>query len=556
MLSSCATQKPATNSMSYEEDRQFTALFMDAEKERMLGNYEKAAELYHECLKIDPSNAAAYYALGNVFTETDQVQEALPFALRAMELDPKNVWYARFAADIHLGLNNYGEAADIMERLVKQYPNKVEYLYDLAGIQLYRNKLEEALNIYDRIEERVGVTEDISVQKEKIYLELDRLQDAVQELENLITNYPGEQRYLGMLAEVYVANDKLEDAMKVYERMQENDPTDPILALNLAEYHRKKGNHDTSFDYLKKAFSSPTLNIDNKIQVMMSYYSLSENNDKMLKQAYTLLELLTKAHPEDAKAFAMQADFLLRDGKWEEARSSFYRTVELDSSRFPVWEQLINTSYRMGDHEAMEKDSRTALELFPNQGFLYLMNGIALNAQERHEEAVSILNEGEMFTRSNSYMHVQLLSVLGDAYNSLKEYDRSDEAFEKALDKEPTNPLLLNNYSYYLSLRKENLDRAEEMSKRSNLLEPRQASYQDTYAWILYQQEKYDEALEWIVKALENGGANSGLIVEHHGDILFRLGRKEEAMEQWQIAAELDDHTDALQDKIDGKQLP
>lgn len=541
---------------SYEDNRKITELFFDASKEKMLGNYEEAAALYHDCIKIDPNNSASYYELANLLTTSQQVAEALPFALRALELDPKNEWYALFTAEIRLGLNDFEAAVQIYEQLTEDHPQKIEYQYELATSYLYLNKFEEAIKAYDKIEETMGVSEDISVQKEKIYLQLGRLDEAVKELEKLIRNFPGEQRYLGMLAEVYTANDMLDKAFEVYGRMAKNRPDDPVLHLNLAEYHRKKGDYDASFKELKMAFASPSLNIDNKIQVMMSYYNLTEGNDKLLIQAYELLDLLTEAHPTDAKAFAMKADFLLRDGKTKESRDAFYETVKLDSSRFMVWSQLINTSYELRDWEAMQSDSRKALELFPNQGLLYLMNGIANNSLKEYEKAVRVLSEGEIFTRTDSYMNVQLLSVLADAYNSLKQYKESDKAFEKAIKKDPNNPLLLNNYGYFLSVRGEKLEQAEEMSKKANLLQPREPNYQDTYAWILYQQGKYESALEWILKSMEGGGGKSGVIVEHYGDILHKLGETAKAMEQWKLALELDDHTEDLSAKIEGTKLP
>ncbi|HAP69715.1 MAG TPA: hypothetical protein DCR04_08320, partial [Flavobacteriales bacterium] len=239
-----------------------------------------------------------------------------------------------------------------------------------------------------------------------------------------------------------------------------------------------------------------------------------------------------------------------------ESRDAFYETVKLDSGRFMVWSQLINNSYELRDWDAMQTDSKKALELFPNQGLLYLLNGIANNSLKNYQEAVSILSEGEMFTRTETYMNVQLLSVLADAHNNLKQYKESDEAFEKAIKKDPNSPLLLNNYSYFLSLRADNLERAEEMSRKANILQPREANYQDTYAWISYQQGKYETALEWILKAIAGGGASSGVIVEHYGDILYKMGETTKAMEQWKLALELGDHSDELPVKIKGKKLP
>lgn len=549
-------RKKKTKELSYEAQRKVTALFFDGNKQKMLGNFEEAAGYYHDCIKIDPNHAAAYYELGGLLSAKDHLADALPFALRALELDPENQWYALFTADIQMGLNDYRAASKIYAKLSEKAPENVDYLYELATTYLYLNELEKAIEAYNKIEVIIGVNEEISVQKEKIYLQLDKLDEAVAELENLIDNFPREQRYLGMLAEVYTANDMTDKAFEVYQRMKENNPDDPIVHLNLAEYYRKKGDFESSFSELKLAFASPALNIDNKIQVMMSYYSLTENSDKLISQAYELLDLLTTAHPKDAKAFAMKADFLMRDNRLKEARESFYETVRLDSSRFMVWSQLVNTSYELRDYPAMEKDSRMALELFPNQGILYLLNGIANNSLKNYKEAVDILNEGELFTRTDTYVNVQLLSVLADAYNNLDKHKESDEAFEKAITKDPNNPLILNNYSYFLSLRAENLDRAEEMSRKSNILQPRQASYQDTYAWILYQQSKYEKALEWILKALENGGDKSGVIVEHYGDILFKLGEEAKAIEQWELALQLGDHSDELAKKVETKKLP
>lgn len=549
-------RKKKSKAPGYEDERRITELFFDASKQKMLGNFEEAALLYHDCIKIDSRNAAAYYELGNLILATEQVEDALPFALRAMELDPSNEWYALFAANIHQNLDDFTSAAQIYEQLTKQFPSKIEYQYELGTAYLFLNKLEEAIAAYDRIEERIGVTEDMSVQKEKIYLQLDRLDDAVKEVENLIENFPGEQRYLGMLAEIYIANDMLDDAFSVYERMLKNDADDPILHLNLAEYYKKKGDNDRSYSELQLAFASSKLNIDNKIQVLMSYCTLTKRDDRLLTQAYELIDLMTEAHPKDAKAFAMKADFLLRDGKLEASRDAFYRTVALDSSRFPVWSQLVNVSYELRDFATMEKDSRTVLELFPNQGSMYLFNGIANNYLKQYEAAANVLEQGEVFTRSETYLHVQLLSTLGDVYNNMEAFSDSDKAFEKALSKDPNNAMILNNYGYFLSLRAENLDRAEELSKKSNLLQPREYNYQDTYAWILFQQKKYDEALEWITKALDNGGAKSGVIVEHHGDILYKLGNTSEAMTEWNNALELGDTSEELQGKIDGTKLP
>lgn len=545
----------AVKGLGVEQERKLAETFFEGSRQKMLGNLKEAAVLFHDCIKLDPEHAASHYELANILYKTERLDDALPFARKARQLDATNEWYMLFEADILMNLGDVPNAIILYQRLVKTHPDKPEYPYELANAYIYAGKLEEAIKIYDQIEQKMGISEEISIQKEKLYLELNKLDKAVAELEKLIGAFPTEQRYMGMLAEVYVANDREDKAFEVYQRMLRNDGADPILHLNLAEYYKRQGDFDRSFEELRLAFGHPDLNIDQKIQVLMSYYRLTESDKRLVPQAIELLDLTTEAHPKDPKGFAMKADFLYRERKLEESREAFYRTVKLDSGRFAVWSQLIQVSYELGDHDAMIRDSQTALELFPNQGIFYLYKGMAHNRKEQHREAVGILAEGELFVKGESFLHVQLLSLMGDSYNSLGEFAESDRAFEKALGREPTNPLILNNYSYYLSLRKDRLERAEEMSKRSNLLRHNEPSYQDTYAWIRYQQGEYADALIWIDKAIANGGGSSGTIVEHRGDILFQLGRKDEALAEWRKAKELGDHSDKLDAKISSGKL-
>lgn len=540
----------AVKALGPEQERKLAETFFEASKQKMLGNLKEAAVLFHDCVKLDPEHAASHYELANILYKRNELPDALPFARKARQLDPENEWYLLFEADILMNLDDVPNALILYQRLVKLHPGKPEYLYELANAHLYAGKLDEAIRIYDQIEAKMGVSEEISVQKEKLYLDMDKLDKAVAELEKLIAAFPREQRYMGMLAEVYIANDQPEKAYRIYERMMANDPSDPILHLNLAEYYKRKGDFDRSFSELKEAFASPELNIDQKIQVLMSYFLLTETDKRLLPQAFELLELTTAANPQDAKGHAMKADFLYREKRLAEARESFYRTVRLDSGRFAVWSQLIQVSYELNDFDAVLRDSETALELFPNQGVFYLFNGMAHNRKGGHAKAVEVLSEGELFVRADAFLHVQLLSLLGDSYHELGRYAESDKAFDRALSREPANALILNNYGYFLSLRKDRLQQAEEMSKRSNLLQPDRASYQDTYAWIRYQQGEYEDALKWIDKAMVNGGARSGTIVEHRGDILFRLGRKEEALAEWRKALELGDHSEELPVKV------
>jgi tetratricopeptide (TPR) repeat protein len=203
----------------------------------------------------------------------------------------------------------------------------------------------------------------------------------------------------------------------------------------------------------------------------------------------------------------------------------------------------------------MLEQAEKALEVFPDQSSVYLFYGVALSQNERHEEAVKILKSGSKLVVDDDNSLFSFYSSLGDSYNELKNYVESDKYFDKALEIDPKEPFLLNNYSYYLSVRGVDLEKAEKMSKLSNELQPGQASFQDTYAWILYRIGKYEEAKLWLEKALKSGGDTSGTILEHYGDVLYQLGNTDEALQYWIKAKDIGDVSDLIDQKIKDKKL-
>jgi len=543
-------QKKNKKELSENEKAKATAVFIEASKERLLGNPANAADLFKECLKIDPNNAAAMYELATIYFNSRKDQEAVELINGAIKIEPKNEWYRMLLADIYSQLGRNEDAAKVLETLVNDFPKKPEFLYEWATELLKAGKYEDAIKVYDRIENSIGVTEEISIQKHSIYLSVKQSDKAAGEIKKLIETFPSNTRYLGILADLYLSLNKKDEAFALYEKMEKMNPSDPLLHLSLANYYREKGDKEKSYQELKKAFQNPDLDIDTKINILLSYYVITEINKELTSQALELTTILVEAHPKEAKAHAMNADFLFREGKMKEAQEAFRATIKLDNSKFLVWSSLLQVDYNLGDYEGLLKESDEALELFPTQAIVYLFNGIANMQFKKYDEAIAILNSGVGYAKKDRQLSTQFYSSLGDAYNFVKKYKESDAAYEKALEIDSDNSTVLNNYAYYLSLRKENMDKAEEMSKKSNELEPNNASFQDTYGWIMYQQGKYKEAKEWIDKALKSSEKPSGVEFEHYGDALWQLGEKAAAKEYWNKAKAAGGGSDLLERKV------
>ena len=557
IFSACSPlQKSAVKKQLSENDKvDLTYLFYNANKEKILGNYDMAASLFGQCIRMDGSSDASMYELAQIYEKQSKFKDALFFIKAASSVKPDNVWYQISLAEILQANKLYGDAASVYEKLLKRYPDRVDYYYDLATALLYGNKIADAIKVYDKLESEIGVTQEVSVQKEKLYIKLGKIDKAVNEIQKLINSSPQESQYYGMLAELYQANGMSEKALEVYKKIQSFDPENPFVHLSLADYYRSNGNKEKSFEELKTAFSSKRLDLDTKINILSSYYLLIGKYPEMKDQALELNKLLIETHPAEARTYAVYGDFLYRDKKFEDARTQYRKASEMDKQNFLLWQQLLIVEADLSDFNSMLSESEEALTLFPTQPTIYLFNGIAKIQNKKYQEAIDMLNSGLKLVVDNNPLLGQFYSNLGDANYKLKNLKESDLAFDKSLEFEPKNTYVLNNYGYYLSLRNDSLEKAERMSLLSNQIDSNNSSFQDTYAWILYKQARFNEAKKWLEKAMINGGDKSAVILEHYGDVLYKLGDIETAINYWQKAQKAGKGSDFLEQKIIEKKL-
>lgn len=553
-ITDSTAEKPGTKELSEKSRVEFEHLFFDGAREKLLGNYDQAESRFIQALRVDPTSAATMYELGTVYTYQNNKNQALIYSKKAATADPKNIWYQLLYAECLKENKQASEVIAVYERLLQQYPDRIDFYYELANAFLYANKPNDALKTYNRIEEHIGVTEDASMQKIKIYKSLNNSDKAIEEAKKLIIAFPKEGKYYGILGELYQEKGMNEKALQAYNDLLKIDPENAYVHLSLADYYRNQKQNEKAFEEIKIAFKSKELDIDTKIKILLSYYSITETYTELKSDADELCKILVEVHPDEAKAFSMHGDFLYRDKKLEQARTEYRKAISLDKEKYALWNQLLIIESELSDYAAMEKESKEAIDLFPNQALPYFFNGAA-NVQLRNfKDAVIILNEGKNFA-FDKLLLAQFYANIGDAQNQLKDFAASDSSYMKALEIDPNNVYVLNNYAYYLSLRNADLEKAERMSKKTNDLEPNNNSYQDTYGWILYQMKKYDDAKIWIGKAVENGGRNNGTLLEHYGDVLYQLGDKENAFKYWQDAKKAGGASDLIDKKITDKKL-
>ena len=571
-ISSCKTTKKGTSALpkqsetsksksssggkqlSGKERVEFEYLFFNSNREKILGNYDLAEVSLLQALRIDPNSAATMYELANIYAFKNNKKQALFYSKKAALIDPDNVWYQLLYIDCLKENKQASEVVTVYQKLLKKFPERIDFYFELANAYLYANKTADAIKTYDKIEDLTGVTEDASMQKFKIYKATNNFESALEEIKKLIKTFPKEGKYYGIMGELYQEKGQSEKALAAYTDLLKVDPENAQVHLSLADYYRNQKQNEKAFEEIRIAFKNKDLNIDTKIKILISYYSITETYTELKADADELCKIIVEVHPDDAKAFSMYGDFLYRDKKFQEARTQFRKAIAIDNGKYELWYQLLLIESELNDFVSMQKESKDAIELFPNQSFPYFFNGAANIQLKNYKTAIKVLNEGKEFVYDDPIL-IQFYANIGDAQNQVKNYSASDSAYNKALEIDPNNVYVLNNYSYYLSLRNTDLERAEAMSKKSNEIEPNNSSYQDTYGWILFQMKKYDDAKVWIGKALDNGGKNNGILLEHYGDVLYKLGDTENALKYWRDAKKTGNTTEFIEKKISDKKL-
>ncbi len=530
-------------------------IYTDATKEKLIGNFQEAIQLYGLCIKNDPTNAGAYYEIASIYSSNSQYTDALKFAKIAADLDINNSWYQLLYARLLLQEKKTDEAIKIYERLIKNHPDNIDMIYELSVAYNEAGKKLKVIEIYNRLEELVGLNEELSIQKYKIYSELNKPEKAINELQKLIDKFPNEAKYYGMMADYYMQLNKPEEAIKIYDKILLIEPDNPLIRLSLSNYYRVKGDSAKSFENLKMAFTNPSLDIDTKVKILFNYYVITENQTFLKSEAFELAKILVDVHNENPKAHSLYADFLFRDNNFAEAKEEYLKVLALDSSKYIIWEQTLFCISELRDFKTMAEYSKRGLELFTEQPLLYLMNGMSNYQLNKYKEAVDILKQGVFYVVNNNLLKSQFYSYMGDSYYKLNKMDSSDIAYDNALNADPNNIDVLNNYSYYLSLRNEKLEKAEIMAQKVNKLKPGNSSYLDTYAWVLYKHGKYSEAKIKIDDAIKYGGTTNAIIIEHKGDIEYKLGNLEEAFKYWEKAKNIGKGSEFLDKKISDHKL-
>lgn len=550
--STTIAQKKQPQKLSEEQRISFEREYIDGAKDKILGNDKDALTHFRNCLQIDPNNAAVHYQIADISFQKGNIEAASKSIEIAVTNDPENLWYRKLQLEILDAQSDYISAAKSSYILGKKEKDE-KYIMAAAYYYQRAKDYKNAIRMLDEAEKVAGPTEEIIYNKEQLYLTIRKPKKAIAEIQKLIKGNPGNTRYEGMLADLYMNTGEQVKAVGIYKGILQKEPRNGFAGFALADYYYSIKQYDSCLAYLKIGISGDNIEIKQKLNVLIPYVSNTYLQELGVhKKEITLLFIET--HPEDMSGYAIYGDLYLADKNYEKAREQYDKALEIDPSAGNLWNQLLACDQALADYASMVKHCAMAIELYPYEVNYYYYGAFASYRIQDYSQTIKFALQGIDITIPGDDIRINMYSLAGDAAHYAKKYTLCDSIYTQAIDEYPEYALALNNYAYFLSLRNEKLDLAASYSKKSLELEPMNPSYLDTYAWIMYKQKNYTEAQKYILQTLEFT-PESAEVLEHAGDIYYKLGKTEEAVNFWMKAKNNGSTSEFIDKKIKDKKL-
>ncbi len=542
-------EKQNLSLLTEDQIQQFQYLFIEGIKQRTIGNVEEAIKIFSRCLEMDPSSSAALYEIANIHLVRGDYQSAMMMLEKAASLDSQNQYYLILLAKIYQQNKLYEKAANTFSELSALVPDNTDYpifraeMYNMAG------KQEEALACYSELEKKYGIIEPIVLGRHAILLKQGKKREAYQQIENLISNYPGESKYYGLLADMYLADSIMDKSLENYNKVLELKPDDGFIHFSLSNYYQVAGDFEKAYSHLKTGFENTNLELETKVQMYM-LHAQSEDHRLTDNQQLELINILIDKHLDDERPRVLLSEYYLGKKRNKEAREQLRLVIEINKGNYAYWERLLYIDNDLLDWKSLSDDSKVAIKYFPEQPVLYILDAVAKIQQGNYMDVFAVLDSAEANANNNPQILSQVYTYRAEAYYKQKNYEKAYSWFDKVVEIDPQNYLAMNNYAYYLSLRSIKLDEAERLSNLVVKNNPNNATYLDTYAWVLFKKKDYKLAKFYMESALSNGKEDNPVLVEHYGDILFFLNEKDKAIQEWERSLKMGNKSKVLPTKI------
>ena len=539
--------------------RLYDAYFLEAMLERQKGHHDAAFSLLTRCQQINPQASEAYYFLAQYYTEMNNADKALEYFLKASQLEPDNATYMETLAQAYIGKNQFGEAIKVVEQLYELDKSRQELLDMLYKLHIRQHEYDKAISVLDRMELIDGKSERLSLTKSSLYFQMGDQEASLREVKALSEQFPNDLNYRTIYANSLMlgSGDDMGErralARQILADVLTEEPNNYSAQAAMRAYYL--GERDTlrADSLTRSILLNPETTLEDKITLLRQEISYNESNGGDSTHVLSLFrEMLALPEPSADIAEFCAAYMNMKQMPRDSVSAMLQTVLRLAPDNASARLQLVQYAWESDNNDEVVSLCQSARLYNPDEMAFYYYQGMAFYRQDDYDHALEAFQNGiSVITESSNPAIVSdFYAVMGDLLHQKGRQREAFEAYDSCLQWKPDNIGCLNNYAYYLSELGQQLDKAERMSNLTIKAEPQNSTYLDTYAWILFMQKRYEEAMDYITKAVENDSLHSSVILEHAGDINAMNGQIDEAVRLWQEAMKSDPDNKILNRKI------
>jgi len=521
------------------------SFFIEGKTLELQFNFSGALENYKTALKYDKA-PGIYYAIANVYYSSERYQDAIIEINNALKYSPDEIKYLELKGNIYFRQENYEKAAEVYENIIAVDSNYIYGLYFLGRMYQELKMSSKAIVIYEKITDIAGFDYEVLKRMYEVYFNYKEFDKCLTVLQYVLRLDPYDAMTKQQLAGMYLKTGNIEKAREIYEELETLYPNDKVLITELIKIYFSLGEIEKGFSKFAKSIGKDTLDYEEKLGVGEIYFKLISEDSTATGAAKSIFSILTQEYPDRWIPFFYlgSIEFFVKN---KDEAEKYFQLAEIKADTVKnAYYQIGYTYFEYGSISRAKEIYLKGLNLYPDDYMLNYMYGLSLQREGNTKEAIKYFENAHRLSAKD----VQIMGTLALAYNTERMYKESEEMYERALETDPDNVLILNNYAYNLSVRGLKLDKALAMAKKVIENEPENASYLDTYGWVLYKLGDYENAVVYIKKSLSKN-ASSAVVTDHLGDVYYAMGDYDNAQKYWKKALELSPASIEIKQKIE-----
>lgn len=539
-LSQMAVTMPKA-ALSHADSIRYRYFLMEAERHQVLEHYAAAFDLMEHCKQINPNGAEAWFMQSLYYKSLDRDSMSLECLKKAVSLNPSNKHYLERLAQMYVETHDYDEAKAVYEDLVERDHSRTDVLNTLVQLYQKDKEYDKVLWVIERMEALEGVSEELTLSKLQVYERMDDMKSAYKALKSLSDEYPNDLNYKVMMGNWLMKKNRKKEAYKIFSKALKEDPNNSYVLSSIYDYYREVGEDTLAHKMMETILGNKKADTSLKVTMLRQVIQDNERDGGDSTKVVAVFDRVMEVNPQDADMAEMKAAYMsLKEFPTDSINAALCQVLAIAPDNAGARLQILQNLWPEKRWDEIIDLCKPAVQYNPEEMAFYYFMGLAYYQKDDKESALDAFRRGvgEITPQSNKEIVSDFYALMGDILHEKGLEGEAFAAYDSCLQWKDDNIGALNNYAYYLSLKGEDLHRAEQMSYKTIKAEPTNGTYLDTYAWILYMQERYEEAKVYIDQAVANDtdSVQGSVILDHAGDIYNKVGDKEKAAEYWQRA--------------------